>query len=110
MRKKLIALVKRAITDWEHGDVSERIADHLISNGVRLETKQATSDENKRWIPVTDRLPDDYSDVLAYKKDEYESRIFPAHYDHGIWYDCILHANISTVTHWMPVPEPPKED
>ena len=34
MREKLVELVKRAITDWEHGDVSERIADHLIANGV----------------------------------------------------------------------------
>lgn len=31
------------------------IADHLIANGVRLETKQATSDG---WIPVEERLPD----------------------------------------------------
>lgn len=30
------------------------MADHLLANGVRLESKQATSDENKRWIPVTE--------------------------------------------------------
>lgn len=35
----------------------EHIADHLIANGVRLENMQATSDENKRWIPVTEQLP-----------------------------------------------------
>ena len=42
-REKLISLVRRAITDWEHGDVSERIADHLISNGVTVR-------ERGRWI------------------------------------------------------------
>ena len=32
------------------------IADHLIANGVRLETK--TSDEKtSEWIPVSERLP-----------------------------------------------------
>lgn len=30
------------------------LADHLITNGVRLEDKQATSNG---WIPVTERLP-----------------------------------------------------
>ena len=35
-REKLIEFVKRAITDWEHGDVSEKIADHLIANGVTI--------------------------------------------------------------------------
>lgn len=42
-REKLISLVRRAITDWEHGDVSERIADHLISHGVTVR-------ERGRWI------------------------------------------------------------
>ena len=46
MREKLIKLVKRAITDWEHGDVSERIADHLIKNGVTF----ATDNNVGRWI------------------------------------------------------------
>ena len=41
-REKLISLVRRAITDWEHGDVSERIADHLIAHGVTVR-------ERGRW-------------------------------------------------------------
>ena len=110
MRKKLIALVKRAITDWEHGDVSERIADHLISNGVRLETKRATSEEIKRWIPVTERLPDVGDRCLCNVK----SFAFPGSYYISIlMYDkcgfvegCIY---TDDVTHWMPLPEPPKE-
>ena len=35
--EKLVELVKRAITDWKHGDVSEMIADHLIANGVTVQ-------------------------------------------------------------------------
>ena len=37
VRGKLVELVKRAITDWKHGDVSEMIADHLIANGVTVQ-------------------------------------------------------------------------
>ena len=47
VREKLVKLVKRAITDWEHGDVSEIIADHLLSNGVTVH----------EWIPVKEHLP-----------------------------------------------------
>ena len=39
VREKLVELVKRAIIDWEHGDASEWIADHLIANGVTVRKK-----------------------------------------------------------------------
>lgn len=48
VREKLVELVKRAITDWKHGDVSEWIADHLITNGITVQ----------EWISVDDRLPE----------------------------------------------------
>ena len=48
VREKLVELVKRAITDWKHGDVSEMIADHLIANGVTVQ----------EWVSVDDRLPE----------------------------------------------------
>lgn len=38
-REKLIALVKRAIIEWEYGDASEKIADHLIAHGVVVREK-----------------------------------------------------------------------
>ena len=37
VREKLVELVKRAIIDWGHGDVSEWIADHLIAHGVVMQ-------------------------------------------------------------------------
>lgn len=55
-REKLIDLLDHAtrifrFDSWENTD---KIADYLLSNGIRLESKQATSNENKRWIPVTE--------------------------------------------------------
>ena len=62
-----------------------------------------------RWIPVTERLPDDGQRVLAYDKVEYG--IIAAIYSAGTWYDQILDTTVCPIyiTHWMPLPEPPEE-
>ena len=56
--------------------------------------------EERRWIPVTERLPDIGIEVLVYSEDDgicvdYYGGDFFGYYG---------------VTHWMPLPEPPKED
>lgn len=59
-REKLVGLLDYfgVDDDWY---TNTEIADYLLSNGVRLETKEATSDktsdESKRWIPVSERMP-----------------------------------------------------
>ena len=53
VREKLVGLVKRAIIDWKHGDVSEWIADHLIANGVTVQENTAADVapvRHGRWI------------------------------------------------------------
>ena len=64
-------------------------------------------DKISRWIPVTERLPEVYETVLTYGK-------------HGVLVD--YYSGVKSelgnplfmimgakVTHWMPLPEPPKE-
>ena len=95
----------------------EILADHLIANGVRLEEKQATSDETSKWIPVTERLPDTAERVLVSKhwlgmqyKPEYGYyQDFPN--QKGCWYVLTEFGYYPQreITHWMPLPEPPKE-
>ena len=67
-----------------------------------------------KWIPVTERLPEDGSDVLAYLKYADNSRIAAANYYKGTWQDCVMGRLYLTeegfVTHWMPLPEPPQEE
>lgn len=46
-REKLIALVKRAIIDWEYGDASEKIADYLLANGVVVREKGEWDDSGR---------------------------------------------------------------
>lgn len=63
------------------------------------------------WISVKERLPEAYKSVLVYIRNAsgeagYDITFYCDHlYDTGNrWY---LPVNI---THWMPLPEPPKED
>ena len=71
------------------------------------------------WISVNDRLPEQHKEVLI--SIEYGD-VIQAYYSDNRWYisrdvrdnatDC--YANVarliegSNVTHWMPLPEPPK--
>ena len=97
---------------------SEYIADHLIANGVTFNrdihwaTEQAYKNgkaDAMKWIPVTERLPEDNSDVLGYMQNGAESKIFPATYCRGWWHDCIDNIRIWSVTHWMPLPPCPED-
>ena len=76
-----------------------------------------------KWIPVTERLPkNDYGKHWKERK-YYLVRVNPsglmyvAHYgykEYDWWideHDCVLSAtSFKEVTHWMPLPEPPKEE
>ena len=55
-----------------------------------------------RWIPVTERLPDRWQNVLSVSK--YGKHCVDYVFTDGSWWSG------REVTHWMPLPEPPKED
>lgn len=57
------------------------------------------------WIPVTERLPEEYTWVLVTAKKHEVA--FDAFYDGTQWKDAVLNSLI--VTHWMPLPEPKKD-
>lgn len=73
------------------------------------------------WIPVEERLPEKHSEYIVCACDEGEpidERIWgdtvvvcADYYDGGFtWYEGNTEYDISDiVTHWMPLPEPPKE-
>lgn len=56
------------------------------------------------WISVKDRLPEKKGDYIAYTKD---GIVWPYWFD-DVWFDTLGYAT-DTVTHWMPLPEPPEE-
>ena len=74
-----------------------------------MEAELSRLKAQQRWIPVTERLPEDGFEVLVYT-DRYGGRHEFAYYVPrlGAWYqNCAL--LIPNVTHWMPLPKPPKE-
>ena len=85
------------------------------------------------WISVKDRLPDDEQDVLLFtetvetygrhkERKKIYHNIFYGYCDSGNWLTSYCHGceyiekmnekfpdEHITVTHWMPLPDPPKE-
>ena len=109
VREKLVELVKRAIIDWKHGDVSEWIADHLINNGVTVQ----------EWISVEDKLPPYNHNVLVYRPNmamEILVDNYSGYYgeDDDEWHEgWALYGEDAygnpVITHWAYFPQPPKE-
>ena len=68
-------------------------------------------EQEGHWIPVTERLPEDDTDILVYCVDGEESRIVAVNYANGVWFDCIFNTVmvVKNITHWMPLPKPPQE-
>ncbi len=82
------------------------IADHLIANGVTVQ----------QWIPVTERLPEKNGEYLcrwinkSVGDAEYESTYGSFGYWFDFWEDEYKDwIAYDGITHWMPLPEPPKE-
>ena len=87
----------------------EKIADHLISNGVTVQ----------EWISVDDRLPDnkEHDWVLAQVVEDngymHIPRVMEYRQLKNDWFEETYgwlseHNGVFTVTHWMPLPKPPK--
>ena len=63
----------------------------------------------EEWISVKDRLPKVKDDVLIY--DSHHRNIYKAWYigDIDVWFSNEYLPQFINITHWMPLPEPPKE-
>ena len=98
VREKLVELLR----DVQYlGGLEEKIADHLIANGVTVQ----------EWIPVTERLPEKGQEVLVFDTRENWTGFAWLRPDEtwtALGFDFPF--DLGEVTHWMPLPEPPKGD
>ena len=121
VREKLVELpIKDAllILREEHRQRTDSYTTYLARGGKGDPAEEVGLDalamaisalEKTKWISVDDELPEDDSDVLAYSRIGEESRIYPACYSNGVWFDCVFNAPATdTTTHWMKMPHPPK--
>lgn len=58
------------------------------------------------WISVKDRLPEDNQRAIVYRPEMSESDVGAVSVQFG--WNC--KRKKTDITHWMPLPEPPKED
>ena len=62
--------------------------------------------ESTRWIPVSERLPEEASDVIAVTANHLV--LFAAYLpEYSLWWSNSMPIE---VTHWMPLPEPPEQE
>ena len=145
-REKLIELLSHV---QYLGGLEEKVAYHLIANGVTFANQVASTSKqlaSSEWIPVTERLPESGVHVLVtcemqgqyltgqyvcdgFYADRYTQKVENIDYDIACeyceeddeyylwqgWYEVIKNWDDynsivigDTVTHWMPLPEPPK--
>ena len=122
VREKLVELLNEAFFDYNHGKgdgyIPKNFADHLIANGVTVQ----------EWISVDDRLPEindkerdwsvtvlfrtiqghiysGYRNVGSLKQSYYDDDCTPPY-----WLEESENLDFmeDEVTHWMPMPQPPK--
>ena len=106
VKEKLVEIIENAGYLRQYPGTMARI---LIENGVTFATD---NNDGCKWIPVAERLPEVAKNVLCFDN---HGRIFIGAYL-GAEYKKGLSAFRDTVrgygrgtTHWMPLPEPPKE-
>ena len=94
-KEKLVEILDRFVYDDWYGN--EDIAEKLISNGVTVQ----------EWISVDDRLPESGKEgvLIALRWGEVDI----GWCEDGRWSGEFIHEyEEGEVTHWMPIPQPPK--
>lgn len=64
----------------------------------------------REWIPVSERLPENFVSVLGYMTDAGEFPPVRECYTVGNAFYFPALCDRHPVSHWMPLPEPPKEE
>ena len=113
--------IKRSDALSEIDEWMESVGTALIGKGLSYyaelqgcieDAPAADVEPVRRWIPVAERLPEKNKEVVGWYKDNPFS---PFRYGivswngHG-WVFTYAQRYVDSVTYWMPLPEPPKEE
>ena len=93
VREKLVELLREV---QYLGGLEEKIADHLIANGVTVQ----------EWISVKDRLPEHKGNYLGFTGSTTMVGYYKGNGIWWVWLNDVEGKNL--FTHWMPLPQPPK--
>lgn len=96
-REKLMHLISDVVELYK--SEYEELADYLIANGVTVQ----------EWISVKDRLPENEKCVLVYSQDGGAAEgKYNARFKEWVQFRWNV-TELKNVTHWMLLPQPPKE-
>ena len=107
VREKLVDILRKTIFPHELVDKTEAVADYLLDSGVTVQ----------EWISVDDRMPDScgFPCLLCGENSFGQIRVFEGftgYMERGKreWHSNQKDIDIDvwTITHWMPLPNPPK--
>ena len=105
VREKLVELIKEGIRKGLRARGDDRldysfedVADHLIANGVTVQ----------EWVPVDERLPQNFVSVLGYMTDAGEFPPVRECYIVGNTFFFPALDDVHPVSHWCEMPQPPK--
>ena len=128
VREKLIEILRKPIFPHELADPIEAVADYLLDSGVTVQENMEISDELlkqlknapitnwkeepsievvQEWISVDDRLPENGKEgvLIALRWGEVDI----GWCEDGRWRSEFVNGyEDGEVTHWMPIPQPPK--
>ena len=90
IREKLIELLAPTSLEFEE---AEYLADYLIKNGVTVQ----------EWVSVEDRLPEENTTVIVATDNGIVFQCLYSYDGWDLWDD-----NDVNITHWQPMPQPPK--
>lgn len=105
IREKLVELIRVRYRESSVNDpidyripkeIAEKIADHLIANGVTVQ----------EWIPVNE--PPKEGDIVLCYMEFGEQRMAQWDESENCWAGQLIDYHKEQVTHWMPLPQPPK--
>jgi len=84
--------------------------EELICTVADEHNARLDAEERQRWTPVTERLPEKRTNVLAMTADcdIYVCDFIPS--VRQFWTIPGDELHIDDISHWMPLPEPPKEE
>ena len=87
----------------------EKYQDDIVP-GLRRAIDRLEADDHGKWISVEDRSPEPGEYVVCIAKRNPFSRFMPmvAKIEKNGWVNPITEQYISVITHWMPMPQPPK--
>ena len=90
VKKKLVELLSPTSLDFEQ---AAYLADYLVKNGVTVQ----------EWISVNDRLPEENTTVIVATDNGIVFQCLYAYDGWNLW-----EGNEVNITHWQPMPQPPK--